>query len=137
MKRLLLIACACGAGARPTPPLGSEPPSPPIVVEWKVAQGQGSLVDVTLVVDGTPIAVGSLEAAATYEAGPATCALRAASPRRTELVCGVGDAFEAALEDREIVISHLGGREPSVVKRVPVIGDALAVKMLALPLDES
>jgi hypothetical protein len=117
--------------------MGTEPPSPPIVVEWKVQQGEGSQVDVTFVVDGTPFEIGSLDGMATYEAGPATCALRAASPRRTELVCGAGDAYEASLGEGELVISHLGGEQRRVIKRVPVIGDALAVKMLALPFDDS
>lgn len=137
MRWLLLLACACGARAQPAPTLGSAPPSPPIVVEWKVQQGEGSQVDVTFVVDGTPFAIGSLEGAATYEAGASTCALRAASPVRTELVCGSGDAYEAALGEGELVISHVGGDQRRVIKRVPVIGDALAVKMLALPLEDS
>lgn len=138
MKRLLLIACACGASAQPgSSALPSEPASPPVVVEWKVHQGEGSQVDVTFVVDGTPYEIGSLEGAATYEVGPATCALRAASPVRTELVCGTGDAYEAVLGEGQLVISHLGGDPRRVVKRVPVIGDALAVKMLALPFDDS
>lgn len=111
-----------------------EPP-PPVVVEWKVEQGEGDHVDVSLVVEGTAIPVGPLYAATEHEAGtPATCALRAASPRRTEIVCGDTSGYLAELGEGELVISHLAGPQKTVVRRVPVGGDSLAVKMLALPL---
>ncbi len=133
---LLVIALACGGAPGDHAAIPREPPPQPVFVEWKVAQGEGSQVDVTLVVDGSAIAVGALEAATRYEAGtPATCALRAASPRRTELVCGDADAFEARLDEQQLVIRHLGAGRHDVVKRVPVAGDALSVKMLALPFE--
>lgn len=116
-------------------PLAGET-APPVVVEWKVEQGEGNDVDVALVVEGKSIAVGPLDAATEHEAGtPSTCALRAASPRRTEIVCGEANGYLAELGDGELVISHVTGAEKTVVKRLPVSGDALAVKMLALPVE--
>jgi hypothetical protein len=105
----------------------------PISVEWKVAQGEGDTVDVALVVDGRPHAIGALHAATEHEAGtPATCALRAASPRRTELVCGDSNAYVAELVDGALVVSLVADHR-SEVKRVQVNGNLLAVKMLVLP----
>ena len=77
--------------------------------------------------------VGALDAATEHEPGtPSTCALRAASPVRTEIVCGDRDAFAAELVGGELVIFFVGERR-SELKRIPVSGGALAVKMLVLP----
>ena len=134
MKRFALLLAACGGG-HPGPRIPEQPPPPPpVVVEWKVEQGQGSQVDVTLIVDGTKVAVGSLEAATLDEPGtPNTCALRAASPLRTELVCGDANSYAAQLRDGELVVSLIAGDAKSVVKRLPVQGEELSVKMLLLP----
>jgi len=131
VRWLILFALGCGGGSgRKAMAIESEA-MPPITVEWKVEQGDGNTVNVSLVVDGHAIAIGALDAQTEQEAGtPATCALRAASPRRTELVCGDANAYAADLVESELVISLVGGSE---VKRVPVSGDRLAVKMLVLP----
>lgn len=116
---------------------GAPEPPQPITVEWKVVQGEAHQVDVSLVVEGSSIAVGSLDAATADEAGtPNTCALRAASPQRTEIVCGEGNAYAAELGEGEIVIWSIAEDARREVKRVPVYGDILSVKMLSLPLDE-
>ena len=134
----LALACACGgggAGQQAMAPVAQEPPHP-ISVEWKVEQGDGNTVNVALVVDGTSIAIGALDAATEHEAGtPATCALRAASPRRTEIVCGDVNAYAADLVGAELLVTYSAGERKSEVKRIPVAGDVLAVKMLLLPLD--
>jgi hypothetical protein len=132
MRWLIVLACACGGGAPRSSAEPNESP-PPISVEWKVEQGEGNNVNVSLVVDGRPHALGALDAATEYEAGtPSTCALRAASTRRTEIVCGDRDAYAAELVDAELVVSLIG-EQRSVVKRIPVASDSLAVKMLVLP----
>ena len=138
MRRLTVVmwmaACGSGEGRKASVPV--EPSPPPITVEWKVEQGDGHTVNVSLVVNGTTIAIGPLDAATATEAGtPSTCALRAASPRRTELVCGDANAYSADLVERELVISLVAGgsAQRSEVKRIPVTGDVLAVKMLVLP----
>ncbi len=129
----VVLACACGG--RGSAPSGPRMPEalPPISVEWKVEQGEGNTVTVSLVVDGRPHAIGALDAATEHEAGtPSTCALRAASPRRTEIVCGDRNAFAAELVATELVISLIA-EQRTEVKRIPVSGDALAVRMLVLP----
>jgi hypothetical protein len=128
---LALCACSGGGGTSMTSP--AEPPLQPISIEWKVEQGEGDQVNVSLVVDGRSVMIGALDAATELEAGtPATCALRAASPRRTEIVCGDANAYAADLVDGALVISLVADQR-SEVKRVPVVGDMLAVKMLVLP----
>jgi hypothetical protein len=136
VRRLIAVAvvlgCACGGSSAPSGPRMPEA-LPPISVEWQVEQGEGNTVNVTLVVAGRPHAIGALDAATEYEAGtPSTCALRAASTRRTEIVCGDHNAFAAELVEAELVISRIA-EQRSEVKRIPVSGDALAVKMLVLP----
>lgn len=136
--RWLIVALACACGGRGSDRKISEPESgptaQPISIEWKVEQGDGNLVNVTLVVDGTSLAIGTLDAATEHEAGtPATCALRAASPRRTELVCGDVNAFSADLVGNELLVMSIANEQRTEVKRVPVAGDVLAVKMLVLP----
>jgi hypothetical protein len=134
MRWLIVLACACGGGARTSgPAMPVDEPLPPITVEWKVEQGDGNNVNVSLVVDGHAHMIGALDAATEHEAGtPSTCALRAASTRRTEIVCGDRDAYGAELDGAELVVSLIG-QQRSVVKRIQVAGDTLAVKMLVLP----
>ena len=134
MRWLIALACACGSGSgRKAMVVDNEARSQPIAVEWKVEQGDANLVAVSLVIDGHAIDVGMLDASTEHEDGtPATCALRAASPRRTEIVCGDSNAYAADLVDNEIVISLIGDQRTEL-KRVPVAGDMLAVKMLVLP----
>jgi len=129
------IAVACGGrSADRTAPSYEPEPTRPISVEWKVEQADGNQVNVALVVDGRSIAVGALDAATEHEAGtPATCALRAASPRRTEIVCGDMNGFAADLVGSELLVTYVANEQPSEVKRVPVEGNVLAVKMLVLP----
>ena len=132
---IAIVLAACGP--KPPPPELQAPPPQPIRVEWKVERGEGTQVNVSLVVDGKAIAIGPLEAVTEMQVGTATCALRAAGPRRTEIVCGDSNAYSAALGDGELVVSLVPaiGAPPAVVKRIPVYGDALAIQMLALPID--
>lgn len=135
---IVALACmsACGSRARQPPPgLAIDEPQEEqhVTIEWKVEQGDGNTVNVSLVVDGRSIAIGALDAATEHEAGtPATCALRAAGPRRTELVCGDANAYVADLVERELVVSLVGDQRTEV-RRIPVDGDVLAIKMLLLP----
>jgi hypothetical protein len=137
MWRVIVVLAACGGGGRApvTEPTESAQPRA-VMVEWKVEQGEGNTVDVSLVVDGRSVAIGALDAATEYEAGtPSTCALRAASPRRTEIVCGDANGFIADLVEGELLVTLAAGEQRSEVKRIRVDGDALNVKMLSLPLD--
>jgi hypothetical protein len=135
MRWLILIACACG-GTPKQPEMIEVPPAQPISVEWKLEQGEGHTVNVALVVDGTSNALGALDAATEFEAGtPATCALRAANPRRTELVCGDTSSITAELVGSELLVTLVAADQRSEVKRIPVYGDTLAVKMLMLPYE--
>lgn len=136
MRGLIALALACGCGGPPqqTTAMPEQEPVIPINVEWKVEQGQGHTVNVALVVDGRTIEIGVLEAATELEAGtPATCALRAASPRRTELVCGDLNGYSADLVGSELLVTYVAGDQRNEVKRVPVNGEVLAVKLLSLP----
>jgi len=129
----LVCTAACGGRARNQPHGIAIDEERYVTIEWKVEQGEGSTVNVSLVVDGRSIAIGALDAATEHEAGtPATCAMRAAGPRHTELVCGDANAYGADLVERELVVS-LVGEKLTEVKRIPVNGDTLAIKMLLLP----
>jgi hypothetical protein len=138
MWRVIVVLAACGGGgggAAVVEPTGPAEPRA-VVVEWKVEQGDGNTVEVSLVVDGNAVAIGALDAATEYEAGtPSTCALRAASARRTEIVCGDANAFIADLVEGELLVTLAAGEQRSEVKRIRVDGEALSVKMLSLPLD--
>jgi hypothetical protein len=139
MWRLALVLCACGGAGSGDKAMAVSPQdtAQPITVEWKVEQADGDQVSVALVVDGRSVPIGVLDAATESEAGtPNTCAMRAASPRRTELVCGDANAYAAELVETDLVISLVRGDGRSEVKRVPVYGNVLSVKMLSLPFDE-
>jgi hypothetical protein len=134
MRALIVFIAACGAKP-PTPP----PPTPaseqgtPIRLEWKAEQADDGRVDVSLVVDGKEQQVGLLDAATETEPGtPATCALRAAYPLRSEFQCGAVNYYTAELHTGELVITLSDGEHTSEVKRFPVEGDALAVAPYAL-----
>jgi hypothetical protein len=132
--RWLVVVCACGGSEPKVMEVDQTPPPTPITVEWKVEQGEGHQVDVALLVEGRKFAIGTLEAATELEAGtPATCGLRAASPRRTELVCGEGNGFSADLVGTELLVTFNAGAQRSEIKRIPVYGDHLSVKPLSLP----
>ena len=134
MRILIALACACGGGGPKQSAMPESQQSTPISVEWKVEQGDGSQVNVSLAINGTTHAIGPLEAATELEPGtPSTCALRSASPQRTEIVCGDVNAYTAVLGDGALIVSLLAGEQRTEVKRVPVFGDVLAVKMLVLP----
>lgn len=131
LAAIALAVALCGAcGASPPPPPVDPAQGRAIGVEWRAEQGEGDLVNVTLVVDDKPLAIGSLEARSEDAIGPYACALRAAHPLRTELVCGSGNYYAAELAGEELVISRVAaeGEKPVEVKRVPVIGEGLAVR---------
>jgi len=122
-----LVAC----GAKPPPP-GPSAPEPAIsVLQWKVEAAEGERVNVTLVVDGTAFALGSLASTAYDAVGPTTCAVRSA-PTRSELVCGDANYYAADIVGQQLVITHVDGEAKSEVRRVPIAGDTLAVKALVL-----
>ena len=137
--RCLIIALACACGAKPPPDhrIMTDQENPlPVTIEWKVEQGDGNLVNVALEVDGRKVEIGALDAATEQEAGtPATCALRAASTTRSEIVCGDTNAFEAELRGEEHVlhVSRIENDKTTDVKRIPVDGETLVVKLLLLP----
>ena len=105
----------------------------PIPLEWKAEQADNGRVDVSLVIDGKEQQVGLLDATTETEAGtPATCALRAAHPLRTEFQCGAVNYYTAELHPGELVITLSDGEHTIEVKRFPVEGNGLAVKPYAL-----
>lgn len=133
----LVIVAGCGSRAAPIAPASeADVPDLPVSVEWKVEQGEEDRVEVSIVVDSTTLQVGPLIASTEHEPGtPATCALRAANPTRTEIVCGDANSYAAELGEGVLVISFVG-EQKAVVKRVPVNGNRLAVKPLRLPLEQ-
>ena len=137
--RCLIIALVCACGAKPPPEhrMMTDQDNPlPVTIEWKVEQGDGNLVNVALKVDDRQVEIGALDAATELEAGtPATCALRAASTTRSEIVCGDTNAFEAELHGDEHVlhVSRIESDQSTVIKRIPVDGETLVVKILLLP----
>ena len=134
MRYLIVLCAACGAHHASAPP--PSPPSEmgrPISIEWKAEQAADNRVDISLVIDGTTQEIGLLDAATDSEPGtPATCALRAAHPLRSELQCGMVNYYAAELHAGELVITINDGTHTIEVKRFPVEGDALAVKPYAL-----
>jgi hypothetical protein len=132
MRYLIAFLVACGASPPPAP-VETPPEARAVAVEWKAEQADDGRVDVTLVVDGKAQAIGLLDAATEMEAGtPATCALRAAHPLRTEFQCGVANYYAAELHAGELVVSINDGERTVEVKRIPLEADALAVKPYAL-----
>ena len=132
MRYLIALVVACGASPPPAP--GETPPQArAVAVEWKAEQADGGRVEVSLIVDGKRQAIGLLDAATEMEPGtPATCALRAAHPLRTEFQCGNVNYYAAELHAGELVISINDGERTVEVKRIPLEADALAVKAYAL-----
>lgn len=129
---MVAFMVACGASAPPAP-VEMPPRARAVAIEWKAAQADDGRVDVTLVVDGKTQSVGLLDAATEMEAGtPATCALRAAHPLRTEFQCGNVNYYAAELHAGELVVSINDGVRTIEVKRIPLQADALAVKPYAL-----
>ena len=105
----------------------------PITLEWKAAQADEGRVDVSVTIDGTEQQVGSLDAVTETDLGtPATCALRAAHPLRSEFQCGAGNFYAAELHAGELVITLDDGEHTVEVKRFPVEGEGLAVRPYAL-----
>ncbi len=102
---------------------------PAIGIVWKVTQGEGDDVLVSIVVDRKRHELGPLAAATESEAGsPQTCALRAAHPLRTELTCGDLTRFYVVeLRGDELVFSYDNGTARSELRRIPVYGDGLSV----------
>jgi hypothetical protein len=125
------IVASLGCGAAPPPPL-FEPvhEERAIAIQWRAAQDDGDRVLVTIVVDGTAHELGTLDAATELERGtPRSCALRASHPLRTEFLCGdLTSSFAAELHGEELVIAHVEHGKRRELRRVPVVGDALAVR---------
>jgi hypothetical protein len=119
----------CGA-ARPPPRFEPVHEERAIAIQWRAAQDDGDRVLVTIVVDGTAIELGTLDAATELEQGtPRSCALRASHPLRTEFLCGdLTSSFAAELHGEELVIEQVEHGKRHEIRRVPVAGDALAVR---------
>jgi hypothetical protein len=134
MRVFLIALVACGASPPPEPPPRGATVLPPIRVEWRAEQGEGELVDVTVVVEGKAIALGPLAAGTESERGtPRTCAVRA-HPVRTELACGdMASYYAAELRGDELVLLLVDDAGEHEVQRVSVMGDGLSVKPYALP----
>lgn len=132
---IALVLCACGASPPPPTPQEQDPAiGRAIRIEWRAEQADGGRVTVTLVVDGEPQVLGMLDAETEMEAGtPATCAVRAAHPLRTEFLCGNLDRYYVAtLDQGELVVTFVDGTQHAEVKRIPVVGEGLAVKPYAM-----
>jgi hypothetical protein len=108
---------------------------PALRIEWRAEQADDDLVLVTIVVEGKPIALGTLAAGTDTEHGsPRTCAVRAAHPLRTEFGCGEMAAYYTAeLQGEELVLAILDGKAPRELQRIEVYADGLAVKPYAMP----
>lgn len=133
MRSLIIFIAACGARSAAPPPSPLSEMGTPIQIEWKAEQADDGRVDVSLVVDGKEQQVGLLDATTETEAGtPATCALRAAHPLRSEFQCGAVNYYAAELHAGELVITLSDGEHTTEVKRFAVEGDGLAVKPYAL-----
>jgi hypothetical protein len=135
--RFLIITLIVACGASPPPPR-PQPVDPSIGrairIDWRAEQADGGRVTVTLVVDGEENAVGLLDATTELELGtPSTCGIRAAHPLRTEFACGeLTSYYSATLEEEELVVTFVDGEQHAEVKRIPVVGEALAVAPYAL-----
>jgi hypothetical protein len=127
----VLAVANLGCGAAHPPPL-FEPMTDEraIAIQWRAAQDDGDRVVVTIVVDGAAHELGTLDAATELERGtPRSCALRASHPLRTEFLCGdLTSSFAAELHGEELVIAHVEQGKRREIRRVPVAGDALAVR---------
>ncbi|HTL38138.1 MAG TPA: hypothetical protein VL326_33645 [Kofleriaceae bacterium] len=133
MRQLILFIAACGAKTVAPPPSPPSEMGRPISIEWKAEQADGDRVNVLLVIDGKPQEIGLLDAATETEPGtPATCALRAAHPLRSEFQCGAVNFYAVELHSAELVITIDDGSHAIEVKRFPVEGDGLAVRPYAL-----
>ncbi|NVB77018.1 MAG: hypothetical protein HOV81_01365 [Kofleriaceae bacterium] len=128
---ILVLVAACGATPPPPTPQELDPSSGRAIrIQWRAEQADGGLVTVSLVVDGKAETLGQLDASTEFELGsPATCALRAAHPLRTEFLCGdLARYYRATLERDELVVTLVvDGEQPTEVKRIPVVGEGLSV----------
>jgi hypothetical protein len=128
---MLVMLVACGGKQSPRM---AETVRPAIQLEWKVTQGEGDDVLVSLIVAGKREELGPIPAATETEAGsPRTCALRSAHPLRTELTCGDLTRFYVAeLQGEELVFSFDDGSAKRELRRMSVFGDGLSVAPLQL-----
>src|SRR5690242_6989045 len=96
---LLVVLAACGG------PQQVVEPSSAVKLEWRAAQGEGQNVDVTLVVNGQELALGSLEATS-------DCTLRKAEATATEFSCGGASSYNyflAELKSGQVIVSLVNG----------------------------
>jgi len=111
-----------------------------VSIEWRVARGTAKHVEVTIVVAGSPTALGSLHAGAVSgRSGPKTCHIITGTESESRFSCGNTSAFngyDATLVGSELVIeletfTETGkmstDRKLVEVKRLPVAGDQLVV----------
>jgi len=143
---MLLLAAACGGQAR-TAPLanhGGGAARGPIAVEWRAAlvpDAGAEQARITIVVAGSPAALGSLsvEADGNEDGTLAACQIRTdlAKPTKTAFECGGTPAYNylvAELVGAELVVTRIEGVDPdpseetrTVVQRIPVTGTRLVV----------
>jgi hypothetical protein len=132
----LLGVVACGGNAKTA---ASTDTSGPVKIAWLVTQAEGENVDVTLVVAGQKVPLGTLNAMSDDAPGtPSTCAVqRNAQPTKTVFVCGATPAYNSfalELKGSELVIHRVSGvdGDPNSdrndeVKRIAVKGAFLEV----------
>ena len=136
----LAVTCACGGVGRP--PIGSaESAGPGVTVAWRAQQATGSQVDVSLIVEGKEVSLGTLDATSEdtdpASGTPGACSIARADATATQLTCGATaqiQAYLVELRDGELVISQLTGVEQDrasharrEIKRVPVDATTLTV----------
>jgi hypothetical protein len=135
-----IALAACGARQAPV----SNTTGDAVTVAWIATQAEGEDVDVSIVVDGTPHALGTLNAAADDERGtPATCESEAGV--RARFWCGATPAYNGfgiKLDGKTLVVSretsvHDGEKthdeESHEVKRIAVTGKRLAITPFVPP----
>src|ERR1700704_954125 len=96
MIRSLWVLAACSGAGKGTvdPSLTSNA----VKIEWQAVQGEGQNVDVTIVVAGQELPLGTLNAVSADNA-PSTCTLRKAEATVTEFSCGATSSYNYFLAE--------------------------------------
>lgn len=133
------VLIGCGAAGRPSTTNTGQT----VVLEWRAVQAAADHVDVSIVVNGSAIALGKLEAFTDDAAGtPATCAVHDhATATAVEFGCGgtpMFNYYRAELQAGTLVITRVTGanngkdhehedEKHTEVTRAPVSGTTLSV----------
>jgi hypothetical protein len=129
-----------GCGGKPVPPTTpSNQGGDAVELAWRATQAADESVDVTLVVAGTPHALGQLSAASDDAPGtPKTCTIAKSTETMSEFTCGMTPAYNmyfAELAGSELIVTRVSGVDNEIdpeaqeerleVKRIPVNGTKL------------